>query len=432
MKSNVVEKQQVGDEIVEGDERFDVRGLDTGHVSADLLLTPQDEEALKHFDELSAVTQEFADALQEIELSLAATEQHGLQTRLREMQQMLRTRFRTLLQQVFAHDVSAMQQIYDLRVERNRILFELDRLGQIAHLNLRQKARFYLRQIGPLRKAYRIFKGVPAQAINDPIEEEGKIRSIAEEHKHYDLHNPYADVDNRKTAFEIFRNWVTIFHVDGKRFGSSNPLVSDRLNTIEELHAMYPLQGKNILELGPLEAGNTKQMLDYGAGFVTGIESNRESFIKCLIAQNAIPLENTRFIYGDLNDVLQQPEYADSPKFDLCVASGLLYHMEDPLHAIDLIVQTAPVVYVWTHVASVRAPAGDWITVSDSAGRSYQGRKNEYKSTDCLGGVGSCAIWLTPEDMRRAFVDRGYDVEDVGDLQNYKGDAIKFIATKRK
>ena len=47
-----------------------------------------------------------------------------------------------------------------------------------------------------------------------------------------------------------------------------------------------------------------------------------------------------------------------------------------------------------------------------------------------LGGIGYYAIWLTPEAMKQAFIDRGFQIEEIGEVNNYKGDAVKFIARK--
>lgn len=452
MQSNAVSQAQPEpmSDVVETT-RHDVQGVDTGVVSPEILLTPQDTEALAVFDEVKQLSTQLSERLAGVEQALRNSQaSSGLTELVRQLRNEVNTKLNPLCEKIFRHDVQSLQQIYDLRVHMNHILRELsyanDRFNEVRSSKLYQSARSVVHgatQAKSLayraaRKAKRMAMGSPvpqapiaeAPSANGVVNGE-KIRNMQEEHTFYALHNPYADVDNRNTAFEIFRNWVTIFHVNGKRFGASSPLVNDQLPTIYELNHIYPLAGKTVLELGPLEAGNTKQMVDLGAKFVVGIESNRESFLKCLIAKNDIPLDNTRFIFGDLNHVLTQPEFSSGPKYDLCLASGLLYHMEDPLLTIDLITQTASTIYVWSHVASDRAPAGEWLDVTDRAGRTYRGRRNEYKKTDVLGGVGACAIWLTPENLRKAFEDRGFSVQDMGTLQNYKGDAIKFLATKR-
>jgi hypothetical protein len=126
--------------------------------------------------------------------------------------------------------------------------------------------------------------------------------------------------------------------------------------------------------------------------------------------------------------VLEESETVQNQEFDVCVASGILYHMEDPLRTIDLACQVAPVIYVWSHFATERAPMGEWVQLQDRDGRTYSGRRNTYRESDCLGGLGRFATWLKYEDMIRAFEDRGFVVEVLGRVSNYKGEAIKFIA----
>ena len=62
----------------------------------------------------------------------------------------------------------------------------------------------------------------------------------------------------------------------------------------------------------------------YGAD-VTGIESNSLSFMKSLIAKELLN-HKAKFVYGDFVKYLEVSE-----DYELIVASGVLYHMENPV-----------------------------------------------------------------------------------------------------
>jgi hypothetical protein len=445
MKTNVEREEEWAPQESPENSNYGLPGLETGWVPPHILLTPKDREFFAAIDRLKQLSVLVHSELSVCEVKLDSV--HSSEAaELRLLVVKLRERFaavaRDLYPQIYQQHVEALERIYELRVQIDMLVrSRMDKIRSLklyraAHLGLKCCRQITLSAAGIAARLRRL---PPIFSVQEPqsgepsrpaLPEQKKIRGMDEEHGFYQLQNPYADVDNRRTAFEIFRNWVTLFNKDGKRYGADQPLVHDQLETIYELNNHLPLAGKQILELGPLEGANTKQMLDLGATSVTAIESNRESFVKCLIAQNELSLTSVHFIFGDCNYVLEQEDFQKSRRFDICVASGILYHMENPLRTIDLITRVSTVVYVWSHVASDRSPAGEWLTFCDEAGHIYRGRKNEYRQSDALGGIGCFAVWLTPESLCQAFVDRGFHLQMLGTLQNYKGDAIKFIATK--
>lgn len=102
---------------------------------------------------------------------------------------------------------------------------------------------------------------------------------------------------------------------------------------------------QHILELGPLEAGHTYMLEKFGAKSIVAIEANTRAFIKCLIIKEILQLKRAQFLCGDFVQYLQTcPD-----KFDLCIASGVLYHMVNPVELIKLISQTSQKVFIWTH-----------------------------------------------------------------------------------
>ncbi len=406
---------------------FALPGLDTGQVPAELLLTESDKTVLKHFDETVKTLAALLEKLAELEGRLPIPEAEMI----RHARESVVRAIELNVAGIFRHDVEQMQTVYEHRLELNKLFVELiaahDRLNEVVSSFSYRAFRGVEKFFAAGHKWKRFFS--PGSATSSAAQP-ANVHAQHHRYFHYDVQSPYADVDNTGTAFEIFRNWVSLFHTARGRYGSKNPTVHDQLPILLDLNRRMPLQGKRVLELGALEGANTKQLLDLGAAQVTAIESNRESFIKCLIARNELELDRARFIFGDLNEVLLRPEFAQEPHFDLCFASGVLYHLEDPVRAIDLIVSTARAVYVWSQVANKQMPQGDWLELFDSQGRRYRGRRNHYKQTDVLGGLGGSAIWLTLDSLERAFTDRGFTLQSLEDVTNCRGDVAHFLATR--
>jgi hypothetical protein len=104
------------------------------------------------------------------------------------------------------------------------------------------------------------------------------------------------------------------------------------------------VQGKNILELGPLEAGHTYMLEKAGAASVTAIESNTHAYLKCLIVKEILGLKRAKFLCGNFVEYLRE----NPIPLSICFASGVLYHMKNPAELISLISKVASYVYIWT------------------------------------------------------------------------------------
>ena len=105
------------------------------------------------------------------------------------------------------------------------------------------------------------------------------------------------------------------------------------------------VQGKRVLELGPLEGGHTYMLEQLGAATITSVEANSRAYLKCLLVKEALGLHRAHFIYSDCIQFLEgNPE-----TYDLCVASGILYHMRDPAKLLSLLSRTCNQIMIWTH-----------------------------------------------------------------------------------
>jgi hypothetical protein len=101
--------------------------------------------------------------------------------------------------------------------------------------------------------------------------------------------------------------------------------------------------GTSVLELGPLEGAHSFQLEAAGMS-VTAIEANVNAFLRCLIVKNHFDLK-TKFLLGDFG----REDYI-LPKVDLVVASGVLYHQQNPLGLLEKISLASDQVFIWSHI----------------------------------------------------------------------------------
>jgi hypothetical protein len=113
--------------------------------------------------------------------------------------------------------------------------------------------------------------------------------------------------------------------------------------------------GKRVLELGPLEAIHTSMLEHYGPAVLDAVEANVAAYLRCLIAKQVLDLRLARFHLGNFVPWLER----DDLRYDLIVACGVLYHMSDPIHLLDLMSRRADAVYLWTHYFDATAMPPD-------------------------------------------------------------------------
>jgi hypothetical protein len=104
------------------------------------------------------------------------------------------------------------------------------------------------------------------------------------------------------------------------------------------------LAGLNLCEIGPFEGYQTLALAQTGAASVTSVEANTFNFMKCLCLKEIVKFE-ADFELGDGLAYLKT-----TPKrFDLIFASGVLYHLQDPLAFLRAAMEKTDHLYLWTH-----------------------------------------------------------------------------------
>ena len=196
---------------------------------------------------------------------------------------------------------------------------------------------------------------------------------------------------------------------------------------------------KTVLELGPLEAGHTYMMHNGGARSLVVVEANSRSYLKCLCIQQIFELNRAKFLYADAMHYAAET----TENFDVCVASGILYHMTSPVEFIANVARMSKTLFIWTHyydesIKEREELAGQFEEEHEIefAGKSYTVSKRNYQ--EALNWAGFCgggkpwALWLTRDSLMRALTDNGFNVQAIGfdQVDHTNGPAIALIARK--
>ncbi len=176
--------------------------------------------------------------------------------------------------------------------------------------------------------------------------------------------------------------------------------------------------GRSVLELGPLEGGHTYMVERYGAASVLAVESNTRAFLKCLVVKELLGM-HARFACGDFVEYLRSA----TDRFDVVLASGVLYHMRDPVGLLELISKVTDRVLLWTHYYDAQAidpklrPKFTGDDAAEVGGFRHTLHRYEYQAA--LGWAGFCggsadhSFWLSREDILRALRHFGFARCDV-------------------
>lgn len=199
------------------------------------------------------------------------------------------------------------------------------------------------------------------------------------------------------------------------------------------------VEGLTGLELGPLEGGHSWMLNKNGVESLTSIESNRYSFLKCLIVKNLFGMNNVNFLLGDFCKYLER----NSETFDFAIASGVLYHLRDPIKALELILQKARHILVWTHyydysLVEINEDQRKKIKPIDKIEfdcKSYEAvvyAYNEAKDWDGFcGGMNETAIWYEKKLYLDVCCRNGFSTEVFSDETLHPhGPAFCFLASK--
>jgi hypothetical protein len=175
--------------------------------------------------------------------------------------------------------------------------------------------------------------------------------------------------------------------------------------------------GATILELGPLEGGHTAMLEWAGAAEIIAIEANTHAYLKCLIVKELLNLTRTRFLCGDIIGFLREP----GTSFEICIASGILYHMTNPVELLALAAaRCTKHLLLWTHyydqaiIAEKPEVAAKFTRRQQGNYQGFEHTLYHYEYQAALGWDGFCggnapySNWLSRDDILRCLKHYGF------------------------
>ena len=204
---------------------------------------------------------------------------------------------------------------------------------------------------------------------------------------------------------------------------------------------IHGFQQQQVLELGPLEGGHSYMLDRMGAQSVTAIESNTHAYLRCLIAKEILGMPSVRFLSGDFMAYLRGP---DCPHYDIGLASGVLYHMTNPVEMISLLAgHCEKHLLFWTHhydEAWAKTPAGqEHLTSAEIV--EYAGFRcplHRYEYGNALDWGGLCGgprphcYWIEREELLACLRFFGFPQIRIGcdDPMHPHGPAFALVASR--
>lgn len=207
--------------------------------------------------------------------------------------------------------------------------------------------------------------------------------------------------------------------------------VIERLGGVEDMR---------VLELGPLECGHTYMLQRRGAREIVAVEAHQRAYLRCLVVKELLGLDRARLVHGDFVGYLKQTD----DRFDLCFASGVLYHMTNPVELLGLIAEASPRAFIWTHYHDPagarhsrrfrRRAMGARRASRDGFEHVLHRRRYGYSlfSAGFCGGGARVTNWLSREDLMGALRHYGFSRIEVAfdQVDHPNGPALALLAER--
>lgn len=251
----------------------------------------------------------------------------------------------------------------------------------------------------------------------------------------------HTGVPTAQAAVDIFKGeWKSAFPPEaGVAAGTAANFEDRRVRWVD--HQLGGLRHRSVLELGPYEGYITYQLCRLGAAPIVAVEASNVSYMKCLIAKEVLGID-ARFLHGDIQMFMDEtPE-----RFDLCWATGVLYHQVDPLALLRAVAKISDRVFVWTHffdeVIETQADRYPHFDASRNVDKELDGFRCRHYYRSYLhkgehpprfsGGSNPFAYWLTKDDILRFMAELGLtDIVIRSVASDHKaGPTMSFLASR--
>jgi SAM-dependent methyltransferase len=279
----------------------------------------------------------------------------------------------------------------------------------------------------------RFFEPTPQHSASQPSTNSTATSSILDQY--------VREAPRPQLAVDLFKGewWSVLPTSIGPLQAGHVPLFADgRITWGNEVLGGFA--GKSVLELGPLEGGHTYMIEQAGASSIVSVESNARAYMKCLIVKEIVGLQRARFLYGDFDPYLRDTK----DHFDILVASGVLYHMRNPVELIANMARVANKLLLWTHyfdaekLSAIPHMAHRMKGSLDATHEGFGHTLHRYEYGDFLdttrfaGGSEHYSNWLSRLDLEKAL--RFFGFKDIvfgeEDANNPNGPCVLLAATK--
>jgi hypothetical protein len=201
------------------------------------------------------------------------------------------------------------------------------------------------------------------------------------------------------------------------------------------------LAGRDVLEIGPLEGMHTSMLHQQMPRKIDAIEANRFCYLRCLITDQILKLDRANFLLGDAMEWLEEHE----ERYDLIVASGVLYHMSDPVRLLELAASRSDSLFLWTHYFTPEALSKDDVRYRPFTGkevlkpvrglnlRLYERHyHNAAQNASFCGGPRDRHYWMHRQDIVDFLGALGFNsIEIDGDDEDHPGGPCFSILARR-
>lgn len=261
-------------------------------------------------------------------------------------------------------------------------------------------------------------------------------------------------VPSAQAGVNIFEGeWAYRLPIESVDSGTGDGFEKKHISVFLSERNFGSLKGMSCVELGPNEAEVSFHLHHAGCAEIVSVEARIRSFLKCLVVKNYLKLDSVTFQLGDFQQYLEQTERV----FDLCVAAGVLYHMEDPIRLIEMIAKRSERLALATHYYSPEILAIDsrldssgmppvsWKlvpnrqTLHDVGGfevtyyaHEYTGNIDDHE-TFGHGGILTYANFMTREDIVRVLEFYGFQILELVDSpQGPRGPFLSLVGRKKE
>mgnify|MGYP003608169387 CR=1 FL=1 len=248
------------------------------------------------------------------------------------------------------------------------------------------------------------------------------------------IDNIIRGMPSNQKILDIFKGmWVSNLPSDLKLItgGVANLFEDDRITMSDGLLGGF--ENLDILELCPIEGGNSYMLQKRKVRKVTAITPSEISYLKCLCVKEMLGLTNVDFLLGDFFIFLRNSHN----RYDVALVNDILYRTPNPVYLIDLLSRVAENIILWTHYfdldivqrnPSLRKKFGD-ICYQSYADFNY----TSCSCSDPSPYSEECSLWLTKESLVSALCHFGYnEIRTLSDDKHNPNGPALFICAKKE